>query len=89
MNYREILGQFVEKRYVDQLDETGLEAAEEYSQHGGSPAICVAVGLVETEENDYTLEEAASELEVSRRGVYNARRELDLVDNESRGKHET
>jgi len=87
LDYRELFSSFVDREYVNMIDDEALETAEQYSELGGSPRTCVAVGLTESDNTGLNLEEIASELDVSRRAVYNARDELELVDMDVRGVH--
>lgn len=87
IDYRDFFSNFVDEQYVNMIDDEALDYAEEYSCQGGSPGVCVAVGLKETENIGMTLEEISEVLEVSRRAVYNARKDLDLDVMESRGRH--
>lgn len=85
--YREFFGNFVDEEYVDMIDDEALDYAWDYSEKGGSPKICVAVGLVESKNVGWDLEDVADEMDVTRRGVYNAREYLDLVEYDNRGRH--
>lgn len=87
IDYGEILTEFVDEEYVNMIDEEGLEAAAEYSEIGGTASVCVAVGLTQSENVEWGTERIADELGVTRRGIYNARDELDLVEKETRGRH--
>lgn len=71
-----LLEPFVDEVYIDTLDEDGRKVALDYLNTGGSPGVAVAVGWYESE--NVTLETVAEELDVRRRSVYNARKELDL-----------
>ena len=86
-DYREVFSNFVDNEYVNLLDDEGLEYSQELSELGRTPKICVAVGLSQTEDLDWNLDEIAEELEVSRRAIYNSREELDLIEEKSRGLH--
>lgn len=87
IDYREFFSNFVDEEYVNMVDEEAFDYVEEYSDLGGSPGVCVAVGLTETENLGMSLEEIAEEVEVSRKAVYNARKDLDLEIMESRGRN--
>lgn len=86
-DYREVFSTFVDEEYINLLDDEGLEYSQELSELGRTPKVCVAVGLSQTEDLDWNLEEIAEELEVSRRAIYNSREELDLIEQKSRGLH--
>lgn len=86
-NCKEFLTEFVDEEYVSMVDDEAFEYVERYSSVGGSPRVCVGVGLFETDEVDWSLEEISGNLGVSRRAIYNARESLDLVEYESRGMH--
>ena len=87
MNRRDVFSRYVEDEYVEMIDEKALDYAWDYSERGGNPGVCVALGLTETENLGMDLEEISDELDVSRRAVYNARDEFGLVENEPRGRH--
>jgi len=87
LDYREFFGNFVDEEYVNMVDEEALDLAWDYSEKGGSPKICIAVGLLESENIGWSLEVVADELDVTTRGIYNARDDLDLIEYEKRGKH--
>ena len=84
---KEFLTGFVDKEYVDMVDDKAFDYVEEYSSIGGSPHVCIGVGLSETDEVDWNLQEISDNLGVSRRAIYNARDSLDLIEYESRGMH--
>lgn len=90
MDSKELRGffsNFVEDEYVDMLGDEALEYAWEYSEKGGSPRVCVALGLSETQNLGWDLEEIADELGTTRKSIYNSRESLDLVEYEKRGRH--
>lgn len=78
LDYEEFFSEFVDEEYVDSLDDEGLDAAISYSERGGSPRVCMGVGLYESEGYNSNLDSIAEELDVSRRAMYNARRKLGL-----------
>lgn len=87
LDYEELLSSFVDEEYVNMIDDSAMEYVEEYCDRGNSPYVCVAVGLSETENLGWNLKEIASELDVTRRAIYDAREELELVENNPRGRH--
>ena len=87
MNRRDVFSEYVDEEYVEMIDEEALDYAWEYSERGGNPDVCVALGLSETDNLGMNLEEISEELDVSRRAVYDARDEFGLVENEARGRH--
>ncbi len=84
LDYEEIFREFVDDRYVDVLEEEGLELAGRYSERGGSPAVCVALGL--TVSGGWDIDEINEEL-ATRRSIYNARKRLGLEVGKPRGRH--
>lgn len=90
MNIDEVkgfFGNFVEEEYINMVSDEALEYAWDYSEKGGSPRVCVALGLSETDNLGWNLEEIADELGTTRRSIYDSRESLDLVKYESRGRH--
>jgi len=80
MEYRNFFSNFVDDEYLELADDEALEYAWSYSETGGSPKTCVALGLSETENLGWSLDEIADEVGVSRKALYNARDELGLVE---------
>lgn len=76
MDYKKILSHFVEEKYLEVLTEEGLEAAGNHIDRGGSHYVATAIGIYES--TDRTLEKIASELDVTRRAIYNGREEQGL-----------
>lgn len=87
LDYRELFSNFVDEEYTSMIDESGLEYSEDLSEIGRSPKVCVAVGLTETENLGWTENEIAEELNISRKAIYNAREEIGLVEEETRGRY--
>jgi len=86
-DYRSVLSHFVDEDYVNMIDEDAFNYAINYCEEGGSPAVCVGLGLAETENLGWSFEKIASELDTSRRSIYNARKDLGLVEKDVRGMH--
>jgi len=68
-DYRSVLKHFVDENYVNLIDEDAFNYSIDYCEEGGSPAVCVGLGLSETEILGMTIEEIARELETSRRSI--------------------
>jgi len=85
-NYEELVSTFVGEEYLEKINTEYKHIAEEYMDRGGSAAIAVSVAWYESSD-DITFEEITEELDVSRRGMYNARSDLGLEVLESRGAH--
>lgn len=85
-NYEELVSTFVGEEYLEKIDSEYQHIAEEYMDIGGSASVAVGVAWYESSDN-VTFEEITEELDVSRRGMYNARSDLGLEISESRGVH--
>ena len=78
-DYRDVLSHFVNEEYLDIIGDESWEYVGEYCDKGGSPEVCVGLGLSQTEKCEWSFEKIAKELDTSRRSIYNARKELGLV----------
>lgn len=86
VNYEEIVSTFVGEEYLDKVDPTYQHLAEKYMEQGGSARTAVGVAWYESSD-EVTFEEISEELEISRRGLYEARVKLGLETLEPRGIH--
>jgi hypothetical protein len=79
LDYEEFFSNLVDEEYLEEMDEDGWKYARKHSEDGGTPKACVALGLSETENLDWNYDEIASELDISRKALYNAREKYGLV----------